>query len=92
MVNVFSLSETTRLANAHLYLATCLSQQSMSMVARAVHICISTAFFVVPMKLLMRNSCLRLRKNTSMSHLALYSDAMVEAARVKLWPIGHFAG
>ena len=56
----------------------------MSMVAKAVQICISTAFLVVPIKLLILSNCLRLRKNTSMSHLTLYSAAIVEAASVKL--------
>ena len=71
LVKVLSRKETTRLAIAHLYLAMCFSHVMMSMVISAVQIWISTALRVVPMKLFMRRSCLRLRKKISIFHLAL---------------------
>ena len=84
-VKVFNLSDTTRLANAHLYFAVCLSRHNNSMVIIAVHICISTALRVVPTKLLIRNNCLRLRKNISICHLSLYNSAIVDAANLRLF-------
>jgi len=71
LVKVLRRRETTRLAIAHLYLVMCFSHVRMSIVISAVQIWISTALRVVPMKLFMRSSCLRLRKKISMSHLAL---------------------
>lgn len=62
-VNVFNLSDTTRLASPHLYFAMCFSQQSSSIVDKAVHICVSTALRDVPMKLFIFNSCLMFLKN-----------------------------
>ncbi len=49
MANVFSLSETIRLASPHLYSTKCFSQHKSSIVASAVHICISTAVRDVPL-------------------------------------------
>ena len=84
LVNVLSRRETTRFAKSHLYFAIRLSQHKSSMVVKAVHICVSTALGDVPMKLLMRSSSLRFRKKISISHRALYSAAMVDAAKEKL--------
>ena len=84
LVNVFNLSETTRFASAHLYFATCFNQHRSSIVASAVHICVSTALRDVPMKLFIFNNCLMLLKKISICHLALYNSAIVEAASLKL--------
>ena len=62
-MNVFNLSDTTRLASPHLYFAMCFNQQSSSIVDKAVHICVSTALRDVPMKLFIFNSCLIFLKN-----------------------------
>lgn len=80
LVNVFNLNETTRLASPHLYFATCFSQHRSSIVASAVHICVSTALRDVPMKLFIFSNCLMFLKKISICHLALYNSAIVEAA------------
>lgn len=64
-MNVFNLSDTTRLAIPHLYFAMCFNQQSSSIVDKAVHICVSTALRDVSMKLFIFNSCLIFLKNFS---------------------------
>lgn len=47
-MNMFNLSDTTRLASPHLYFTTCFSQQGSSIVDKAVHICVSTVLRDVP--------------------------------------------
>lgn len=71
LVKVFSRSDATRLDRFQSYDALNWRYLSISMVIRAVHSCISTAFCDVPTKLLMCSSCYTCLKKISTSHLDL---------------------
>ena len=93
-VNVFNLSDTTRLASPHLYFAMCFSQQSSSIADKAVHICVSTALRDVPMKLIIFNSCLIFLKNFSrpscLVELRYSGSSQLEVVGEQLYHIAMF--
>jgi hypothetical protein len=72
--NKFNLIKATRFERYHLYFANAFR---INIVIRAVHICIITAFSLVPTNDFMCNNCLMSLKNISICQRLLYSSDIV---------------